>query len=83
MSCALRFFFGVTLGRQDAIAHIARAKEPEKLPVVLLSAEEIARFLEAVLGLRSRAAPTTAYGAGLRVSEVAALKIGDLDSSRR
>ena len=77
MSCALRFFFGVTLGRQDAIAHIVRAKEPKKLPVVL-SAEEIARFLEAVPGLRSRAALTTAYGAGLRVSEVAALKIGDL-----
>lgn len=81
VSCALRFFFGVTLGRQDAIAHIVRAKEPKKLPVVL-SAEEIARFLEAVPGLRSRAALTTAYGAGLRVSEVAALKIGDLDSSR-
>jgi site-specific recombinase XerD len=42
-----------------------------------------ARFLEAVPGLRSRAALATAYGAGLRVSEVAALKIGDLDSSRR
>ena len=61
VSYALRFFFGVTLGRQDAIAHIVRAKEPKKLPVVL-SAEEIARFLEAVPGLRSRAALTTAYG---------------------
>ena len=81
VSCALRFFFGVTLGRQDAIAHIVRAKEPKKLPVVL-SGEEIVRFLEAVPGLRSRAALTTAYGAGLRVSEVAALKIGDLDSGR-
>ena len=48
----------------------------------MLSAEEIARFLEAVPGLRSRAALTTTYGAGLRVSEVAALKIGDLDSNR-
>ena len=67
VSCALRFFFGVTLGRQGAIDHIVRAREPRKLPVVL-SAEEIARFLEAV--------------PGLRVSEVAALKIGDLDSSR-
>jgi integrase/recombinase XerD len=48
----------------------------------VLSGEEIARFLEAVPGLRSRAALTTAYGAGLRVSEVAALKVGDLDSGR-
>ena len=67
VSCALRFFFGVTLGRQEAFDHIVSAKEPKKLPVVL-SAEEITRFLEAVSGLRSRAALTTAYGAGLRVS---------------
>jgi site-specific recombinase XerD len=57
------------------------AKEPKKLPVVL-SAEEITRFLQAVSGLRSRAALTTAYGAGLRVSEVAALKVAHIDSSR-
>ena len=81
VSCALRFFFGVTLGRQEAFERIVSAKEPKKLPVVL-SAEEITRFLQAVSGLRSRAALTTAYGAGLRVSEVAALKIADIDSSR-
>ena len=52
-----------------------------KLPVVL-SAEEIVGFLQAVPGRRNRAALTTAYGAGLRVSEVAALKVGDIDSSR-
>jgi integrase/recombinase XerD len=81
VSCALRFFFGVTLGQPDAVERIARAKEPKKLPIVL-SADEVARFLQAVPGLRSRAALTTAYGAGLRVSEVAALRIGDIDSRR-
>jgi integrase/recombinase XerD len=81
VSCALRFFFGVTLGRQEAFARIAIAKEPKKLPVVL-SADEIVRFLQAVPGLRSRAALTTAYGAGLRVSEVASLRVGDIDSGR-
>ncbi len=81
VSCALRFFFGVTLGRPDAFDRIASAKEPKKLPVVL-SADEVVRFLQAVPGLRSRAALTTAYGAGLRVSEVAALSIGDIDSGR-
>jgi site-specific recombinase XerD len=81
VSCALRFFFGVTLGRQEAFDRIVSAKEPKKLPVVL-SAEEITRFLRAVPGLRSRAALTAAYGTGLRVSEVAALKVGDIDSSR-
>jgi site-specific recombinase XerD len=81
VSCALRFFFGVTLGRPEAFDRIISAKEPKKLPVVL-SGEEIVRFLRAVPGLRNRAALTTAYGAGLRVCEVAALKVGDIDSSR-
>src|SRR5689334_10190082 len=81
VSCALRFFFGVTLGRPEAFDRIISAKEPKKLPVVL-SGEEIVRFLQAVPGLRNRAALTTAYGAGLRVCEVAALKVGDIDSSR-
>ncbi len=81
VSCALRFFFGVTLGRKDVVDRIVSAKEPKKLPIVL-SSEEVVRFLQAVPGLRSRAALTTAYSAGLRVSEVAALKVDDLDSSR-
>ena len=81
VSCALRFFFGVTLGRPEAFDRIISAKEPKKLPVVL-SGEEIVRFLQVVPGLRNRAALTTAYGAGLRVCEVAALKVGDIDSSR-
>ena len=43
----------------------------------------ITRFLRAVPGLRSRAALTAAYGAGLRVAEVAALKVSEIfDSSR-
>jgi integrase/recombinase XerD len=65
MSCALRFFFGVTPGRPEAFHRIISAKEPKKLPVVL-PGEEIVRFLQAVPGPRNRAAQTTAYGAGLR-----------------
>jgi site-specific recombinase XerD len=78
---ALRFFYGVTLGRTEALERIVAAREPQKLPVVL-SADEIVRFLEAVPGLRNRAALTTAYGAGLRVGEVARLTIGAVDSGR-
>ena len=79
--CALRFFYGVTLGQTDAIERIVAAHEPQVLPVVL-SADEIVRFLEAVPGLRNRAALTTAYGAGLRVGEVARLETANIDSSR-
>lgn len=79
--CALRFFFGVTLGEATIPERIAYAREPRKLPTVL-SAEEVVQFLEAVSSLKARVALTTAYAAGLRVSEVAALTVGDVDSGR-
>ena len=79
--CALRFFYGVTLHRPELPERIAYARPPRKLPVVL-SADEVVRFLEAVAGLKARAALTTAYGAGLRASEVVSLKVENIDSSR-
>lgn len=79
--CALRFFYGVTLAGAEMRERIACAREPCKLPVVL-AGEEVVRFLEVVPSLRSRAALTTAYAAGLRVSEVVALKVCDIDSKR-
>jgi integrase/recombinase XerD len=79
--CALRFFYGVTLGQDTVPERIAYAREPSKLPVVL-SADEVARFLEAIPSLKSRTALTTVYAAGLRVSEVVLLKIADIDGRR-
>ena len=79
--CALRFFYGVTLGEADIPERIPHAREPRKLPVVL-GADEIVAFLEAVPSLKSRAALTTAYAAGLRASEVAGLRVADIDSGR-
>jgi integrase/recombinase XerD len=80
--CALRFFYGVTLGHAVIPERIAYAREPQKLPVVL-SADEVVRFLEAIPSLKSRTALTTVYAAGLRVSEVVVLKISDIDSHRK
>jgi len=79
--CALRFFYGVTLGQAEIPERIAYARTPRKLPVVL-STEEVVRFLEAVASLKTRTALTTAYAAGLRASEAVGLKIGDIDSER-
>jgi len=78
---ALRFFFTVTLGRDDANQGMTTVREPSKLPVVL-SPEEVARLLDAAPGLKYRAALSVAYGAGLRASEVVSLKLADIDSSR-
>jgi site-specific recombinase XerD len=78
---ALRFFFGVTLGRGDAQAGMTTVREPRRLPVVL-SPEEVRRLLDAAPGLKYRAALSLAYGAGLRASEVVSLKLSDIDSNR-
>jgi site-specific recombinase XerD len=66
---ALRFFFTVTL------------RQPRRLPAVL-SADEVTLLLQAAPGPKYKAAFATAYGAGLRVSEVVALRVGDVDSER-
>ncbi len=78
---ALRFFFTVTLGRDDAQVGMTTVREPRKLPVVL-SPEEVARLLDAAPGLKYKAALSVAYGAGLRAAEVVSLKIADIDSAR-
>lgn len=79
--CALRFFYGVTLRRDEIPERIAYARQPRKLPEVL-SADEVVRFLEAVASLRTRVALTTAYAAGLRASEAVSLKVANIDSGR-
>src|SRR5262245_33149757 len=78
---ALRFFFSVTLDRPDVTKPLTFIAEPRKIPVVL-SPEEVARFLEAAPGPKYKAALSATYGAGLRVSEVVALKVSDIDSNR-
>ncbi|HEX9169274.1 MAG TPA: tyrosine-type recombinase/integrase [Roseiarcus sp.] len=78
---ALRFFFTVTLERPDLVRPLRIVNEPRKAPVVL-SQEEVARLLEAAPGLKYKTALSVAYGAGLRVSEVANLKVSDIDSER-
>ena len=60
----LRFFFKITLGRADIVNHTQFIHVPHKLPVVL-SPEEVARFLDATPGLKYKVALSVAYGAGL------------------
>ena len=52
---ALRFFFGVTLGRGDAQTGMTTVREPRRLSVIL-SPEEVARLLNAALYLSPGAA---------------------------
>jgi site-specific recombinase XerD len=79
---ALRFFFKVTLERDDLVRRLTLVSEPRRVPIVL-SPEEVARLLTAAAGVKYKAALGVAYGAGLRVSEVVALKVSDIDNKRR
>jgi site-specific recombinase XerD len=78
---ALRFLYKVTLKRKWTPDDIPMPKKPFKLPVVL-SPEEVSHFLACVDSLKQRTILTTAYAAGLRVSEVTHLKVTDIDSQR-
>ena len=78
---ALRFLFTVMLYRPDLVHRLTVVRQPRRLPDVL-SVEEVSLLLQAAPGPKYKAAFATAYGAGLRVSEVVALKVGDIDSKR-
>jgi integrase/recombinase XerD len=78
---AANFLYHVTLEAVWPERALPRALRPHKLPVVL-SPAEVDAFFRHVGTLRYRAALMTAYGAGLRVSEVVRLKVADIDSKR-
>ena len=78
---ALRFFFHVTLGRIGFGDRMARIPTPDRLPVVL-DTQEVALLLAHARSLKDRTALSIAYGCGLRVSEIANLKVADIDSAR-
>jgi len=78
---ALRFFFTVTLDRPDLARRLTVVPQPRRIPAVL-SVEEVTLLLRSASAPKYKAAFATAYGAGLRVSEVVALKVGDVDSER-
>jgi site-specific recombinase XerD len=80
-TCSLRFFYRVTLGRPWMVESIPYAQRVKKLPVIL-SVDEIKRFFDCVHDVKHRAMLLTAYGAGLRLSEITHLRCNDIHSDR-
>lgn len=78
---ALKFLYGITLRRPEVVARIPWPQVPEHLPDILTAAE-IVQLLHAVHSLKHRVVLMIAYGAGLRISEVCSLEVGDIDSQR-
>jgi len=77
----LKFFFETTIDRAELMNKMQPVHIPHKLPMVL-SQDEVARLIAAAGNLKYKTALSIAYGAGLRASEVLALKVSDIDSER-
>jgi site-specific recombinase XerD len=78
----LRFFYQQTLGWEGLRLPIPPRRKPSKLPEIL-SHQELERLFAAAHLAKHRALLMTTYAAGLRLSEVIALKRTDLDSQRQ
>lgn len=79
-ACAFRFLFGTVLGREAARFDIPMSKVPKRLPRVL-ARDEIVRLFAQCRTLRDRTLLETVYAAGLRLSEVCALELPDIESA--
>ncbi len=72
---AIRFLFKVTLKRDWNIDDaIPTCRKPKKLPVIM-SPDEVNRFLVAVENLKHRVILTVCYAAGLRISEAVRFEV--------
>jgi site-specific recombinase XerD len=78
---AMRWLFGVTLQRPEAVPAISFGHRPQRLPVVLAT-DEVSRLLDAARPGRDRVLLQTTYACGLRLSELLRLAVQDIDSAR-
>ncbi len=79
-SCAFRFLFGTVLRSPEMRLDIPMAKVPKRLPQILTRAE-VSRLIDAAPTMRGRTLLATTYAAGLRLSEVCALQLCDIESA--
>lgn len=79
--CAFRFFYDITLQRETFTVRIPHGRAPQRQPEIL-SRDEVRRIIDATQRPQDRLLLTTTYAAGLRLSEVIALRWADIDSQR-
>ena len=75
---SLHFLYAVTLGRPVEVENIPWPRVAQKLPAVI-SRDDVAALLGKVEPLEYRMVVMTAYGTGLRISEILALETRDID----
>jgi site-specific recombinase XerD len=78
---ALRFLYGVTLRRPDAVRNLTFPKVPRRIPEIL-TGEESERLLACVTSIKYRTVAAAQYSGGLRIGEARRLRPQDIDSAR-
>jgi site-specific recombinase XerD len=81
VTAGLRFFYKNVLEENTIALKFPSRKKPRILPEVL-GKNEVQRIITATQNIKHRCILMTAYSAGLRVSEVAKLKINHIDSAQ-
>ena len=79
---AIAFLYAITLGRPEVVARIPWPRDGRRKLPDILSLAEVERLLGAVDAIKHRAIITTAYAAGLRITEACSLQVGDIDGPR-
>lgn len=79
---AIKFYFEQVLHREKMFFDIPRPKKP-KLLLKVISVQELERIFNTTSNLKHKLILQLAYGMGLRVSEIATLRISDIDTKRK
>lgn len=78
---SLKFLYGVTLQRPEAVQGLKQVRRTFPAPEVL-SGSEVERVLAQAPSLKHLALFMLMYGSGLRISEARKLRVSDIDSRR-
>jgi site-specific recombinase XerD len=78
---SVKFLYEEILNESIDFDFNIKMKKPSRIPVVL-SVQEVERFLNSFTNLKHKAIFTMIYSAGLRIGELLNLKIRDIDSDR-
>lgn len=76
----IRMYFDLCLNRKLNLEHLYPKRQQHRLPKYL-SQQEVKRMMEVAVNIKHRCILKLMYGAGLRVSEVLALTLTDIDSA--
>ena len=78
---AFKCFYNQFLGNGTIVLKVPSRKRPKKLPIIY-SQSEVQKIIQNTVQPKYRMMFMTAYGTGLRLSELVNLKVGDIDSQR-